>query len=91
MNTNLIFQQVFSIFFTSGAQEADYLSFLFAKIFTCWFSSDSMLTRAKKQHLNIRGDRRELTEEIEAGLNSPTLSSLFRPGVVSLPLYLQGQ
>jgi len=50
-----------------------------------------MLTRAKKQHLNIRVDLRELTEEIAAGLNSPALSSLFRPGVVSLPLYLQGQ
>ncbi len=91
MNTNLIFQQVFSIFFTPETQEADYLSFLFSKIFTCRFSADSMLTIAKKQHLNIRGDPSELTEEIAAGLNSPTLSSLFRPGVVSLPLYLQGQ
>ena len=91
MNTNLIFQQVFSIFFTPVSQEADYLSFLFSKTFTCWISADSMLTRVKKQHLNIRGDLRELTEEIAAGLNSPALSSLFRPGVVSLPLYLQGQ
>jgi hypothetical protein len=53
MNTNLIFQQIFSIFFTPGAQEADNLSFLFSKIFTRWFSADSMLTRVKKQHLNI--------------------------------------
>ena len=91
MNTNLIFQQVFSIFFAPVTQESDYLSFLIAKIFTCWISADSMLTRVKKQHLNIRGDPGELTEEIAADLNSPSLSSLFRPGVVSLPLYLQGQ